>query len=700
MKFRLFFALLILCFVSFKSEGQNAIDLKDRGIPTIIEEAVSGIDFDDLGKEKGSVQIRKIDKNTSKVTISFELVHELSQKDWQLNILPAFKPVFNWAPHLTPSEKNIIAQHVFRSPVLIASNKEKVLMIIPDLDMINQTRPSVRWYMDMDAMKNRLTIGMSNSRVTEHVLFERTDENVYPAGKVEIGFYILSFSDDETIENPFRKASEFFWKRWGNKLFTSGQPVSGSLMPYVEHTYNWAFNSWGSQVWQQFQLNGKQVGAPVFIVNVTQSPNYPGEVNEREFRSIWNQAWFNSLRSASGVYRYARRTNDEELMQKALLTKELALSFPKIDGFFYGLIGTGMEEVVIDGKKYNRSKGWNDFFWGNSNRNPYTWDPAKSPFHILDMSWTSLLMLRWYQELEEDQRLIDYAEDYARALLKIQQPNGFFPVWLDIETLKPMERLANSPETSMSVTFLLTLYRITGKAEYKEAALRAMDAVATEIVPTGRWEDFETYWSCSRVGSNDWVGNKVERNNMYKQNNFSMFWTAEALLESYHATGDKKYLRKGQRTLDELLLTQASWQPYFIPIRALGGFGVLNADGEWNDARQSLFSELIIRYGVEMKKQEYIQRGLAAMRASFVMMYCPENPDTRIQWEKVWSFFGKADYGFMMENYGHGGEADAEGLGIGEFTIYDWGNGAASEAYNRLLDHYGKKFVDGRGKIK
>lgn len=26
----------------------------------------------------------------------------------------------------------------------------------------------------------------------------------------------------------------------------------------------------------------------------------------------------------------------------------------------------------------------------------------------------------------------------------------------------------------------------------------------------------------------------------------------------------------------------------------------------------------------------------------------------------------------------------------GEFTIYDWGNGAAAEAYNRLLDKFGK----------
>ena len=52
-------------------------------------------------------------------------------------------------------------------------------------------------------------------------------------------------------------------------------------------------------------------------------------------------------------------------------------------------------------------------------------------------------------------------------------------------------------------------------------------------------------------------------------------------------------------------------------------------------------------------------------------------------------FFGEEDYGFMMENYGHGGRTSPEGEGMGEFTIYDWGNGAAAEAYNRILDKFG-----------
>jgi len=381
-------------------------------------------------------------------------------------------------------------------------------------------------------------------------------------------------------------------------------------------------------------------------------------------------------------------------MNYALKTKELALSFPQTDGIFYSVIGTEMEKVENNGKSYNRSKGWDKYYFGNSNRNPYSWDFRESPYHVLDMSFTAYLMLTWYQELEKDERLLNYAARYADKLIQIQREDGFFPGWLSLKDLKPMEYLNKSPESAMSVTFLLTLFKSTKNNKYLAPALRAMDSIIAEIIPVGQWEDFETYWSCSRYGSDSLVDKKVKRNNMFKQNNFSMYWTAEALLNCYKITGNKKYIQYGQRVLDEMLMTQASWQPPYMYVNVLGGFGVMNADGEWDDSRQSLFSELIIRYGKELKNKEYIQRGLAALRASFVMMYTPLNTKTKVQWERKWSFLGKEDYGFMMENYGHGGETDPAGIGIGEFTIYDWGNGAASEAYNRMVDHYGKRFIN------
>jgi hypothetical protein len=246
----------------------------------------------------------------------------------------------------------------------------------------------------------------------------------------------------------------------------------------------------------------------------------------------------------------------------------------------------------------------------------------------------------------------------------------------------------------MSVTFLLKLAEMTGEKKYHSSAVRAMDAVLEEIVPQGRWEDFETYWSCCRWGRDKYLGKKIERNAMHKQNSFSMFWTAEALLETYRTTRNKHYLRWGRRTLDELSMCQQLWQPPFIYVPALGGFGVMNSDGEWNDSRETLFAELFLEYYRETGDENYFERGVSALKSGFIMMYCPENPTVKKMWEKVYPWFGPEDYGFTMENYGHGGRTSPEGQGMGVFTIYDWGNGAAAEAAMRILDHYGHVYID------
>jgi len=653
---------------------------------------ISSITFDSLQEIQPVVSIEHVQDGIVKVRIKFTLTDSIKQDDWRVTIVPGFNPSFHWAPHLTPTADNIIAQHVFRAPAMIVGNSQRNLVVIPDLDLVGAT-PTVPWYMDMDAPNNVLTLGVSHSKVTAHVLFGREKGLTIPPGEFNFGFYLLMSDDAESLTDPWRKPLAFLWEKWSTPLFAAGQPIQGDLEPYVRHTYHWAFDSWAKSVWQEFTLNGRRVGAPVFIVNVTQSPNYPGDVNEREFRSVWNQAWFSSLRSASGLYRFARRTGDKTLLLKASMTKALALSFPQQDGLFPAVIGTAMEVKQINGKKLSRSKGWHSYYFGNSNRNPIKdWGDARdAPYHILDMSWTSLLMLEWHTELEADDKLVAYAQRYADRLIQLQDTAGFFPAWLDYKSQEPLPYLTRSPETSMSVTFLIKMYEVSKDKKYLDAAAKALKAVTDNVVPLSQWEDFETYWSCSRV-LDSLVGKKIKRNDAFKQNTFSMYWTAEALLAMFEVTKDDHYLLEGQRVLDELLMYQAVWQPPFIPIKALGGFGVMNGDGEWNDSRQSLFAELIMMYGKALHKKEYMERGISALRASFVMMYCPENPETKAQWEKVYPFFDEKDYGFMMENYGHGGETNAEGLGIGEFTIYDWGNGAAAEAYNRIVDHFGKDY--------
>ena len=628
-----------------------------------------------------------------RVRLIWQLDQPVQQDELSVAFDLDFAPDFWWAPHLAPEPDDCIAQHVFRSPALIARQGARQLTLVPDLDVCGRRKDAL-WFMDVDAPARKWWIGMTEAAVKRHVEYQKTPGMTLAPGAVELGFFIIAHHDNAQPANPWARVTRFLWERYRQPLFAQGKPLTVPMDRYVEHVYRWAFDTWEKAVWQEFDLAGQRVGAPAFIVNVTESPNYPGEVNLREFLSIWNQAWFSSLRSASGVYRYARRTRNADLLRRANLTKEFALAAPMREGIFPAVYRTKMTRVNIAGKDYNRSEGWNTGYWTNSNRSPRERGITDAWFHVLDASWTALLMLRWYEELEADPRLLDYARTYADKLLALQDAQGFFPGWLHPDTLEPTPVMSQSPETSMSVTFLLELADITGDERYRAAALRAMDAVLDEAVPNGRWEDFETYWSCCSFGKEEYLGKRIPRSGMHKQCNFSMFWTAEALLACYRLTGKDEYLKWGRRTLDEMSMTQQVWQPPFIYIPALGGFGVMNFDGEWNDSRQCLFAELFMDYYRETGDPHLFERGIAALKSSFVMMYCPENPEAKALWEKVWPFFGPADYGFTMENYGHIGRVSAEGEGIGEFTIYDWGNGAAAEGRNRIRDHYGDVYID------
>ena len=110
-----------------------------------------------LGGIQAEIVTNPLDKNTTHVKITFDLSKEVQQDDWQVNITPAFRPSFHWSPHLTPTDNHIIDQHVFRSPAMLVSDESHVLTVIPDLDIMKKGTP-VRWYMDLDAAKNVLTL--------------------------------------------------------------------------------------------------------------------------------------------------------------------------------------------------------------------------------------------------------------------------------------------------------------------------------------------------------------------------------------------------------------------------------------------------------------------------------------------------------------------------------------------------------------
>jgi hypothetical protein len=243
----------------------------------------------------------------------------------------------------------------------------------------------------------------------------------------------------------------------------------------------------------------------------------------------------------------------------------------------------------------------------------------------------------------------------------------------------------------MAVTLLLELAgRSPERADYREAARRGLRYLAEGPVREARWEDFETYFSCSRWWG-DRVGEKIPRTGVYKSNTFSPFWCAEAFLAAHRALREPRWLALGRRCLDELSLYQQVWDPPTIPAPCHGGFGVMNADGEWNDARQSLFAPLYLEYYRATGEPEYAERGVSALRASFAMLFCPENAQVYEAYRKAHPFFGPESYGFMMENIAHSGPGENP---IGPFTIFTWGNGAALASAALIHDRCGDVFID------
>ena len=87
-----------------------------------------------------------------------------------------------------------------------------------------------------------------------------------------------------------------------------------------------------------------------------------------------------------------------------------------------------------------------------------------------------------------------------------------------------------------------------------------------------------------------------KRQGLYCQCSFSIYWCCEAFLALYELKGEPRYLEAGEKALAELSLYQQLCRPWgFVP-QTLGGFGVMNTDDEWNDARQSLFALTYLRY--------------------------------------------------------------------------------------------------------
>ena len=152
---------------------------------------------------------------------------------------------------------------------------------------------------------------------------------------------------------------------------------------------------------------------------------------------------------------------------------------------------------------------------------------------------------------------------------------------------------------------------------YLKAAKQGMEFLEQQVIPLRQWYDYETFWSCSpRKARFD------ERTQQWPANNLALGQTVAAYLLASRITGDSRYLATGESLMDYLLLYQQCWtNPALEGLSGsamlLGGFTTQNSDAEWSDARQSQFGNVLLDYYRSTGKVEYLERGVAALRAQF-----------------------------------------------------------------------------------
>jgi len=127
---------------------------------------------------------------------------------------------------------------------------------------------------------------------------------------------------------------------------------------------------------------------------------------------------------------------------------------------------------------------------------------------------------------------------------------------------------------------------------------------------------------------------------------------------------DGKWLDLGTRVLDYLLLTQQVWSPPYFDPKLLGGFTTQNTDAEWSDARQCYAAVLLLDYYKATGEMEYLERAVAAARATFAVA--------------------------PWENWAHTGYKDEPGA----MTGFHWGSGSAMTSIEIMSATLGDAFID------
>jgi hypothetical protein len=508
----------------------------------------------------------------------------------------------------------------------------------------------------------------------------------------------------------YQSASQHLWNTAGIAELQKGRP---QIMPFAEYAkvcYPAAMNNNGAFV--DFKLpDGSDAGC-------LRTMQQGGVV----FSKCHQSMWWNNMHMANGFSYWGGELQaagnaslGATLAHAGALMLNFTLSAPAVANV------PGLWESICTYNSATKSCDWTGSLHsiaaphtpqciGNPACDPgYTgayWDFSSTWKSACSISKTSVMMVRVLSNTDSRSaaaaRVLNKVQQHADWLVSVvASTNGSVPEWWvpanNFKTSAGWMDVNSHGGIHLQLLAELSVH-LQGSAQGNSAAARYLEAartiaayLAAEILPSQKWADTETFYSCSNKPENSFDNFTGQP----PRNTLSTGWAVDGFSALYEATGAADYLAAAEEVADYLSLYQASFNPTYFerPATAyvFGGMRSQNTDAEWLDARQTVDSEAFVRVGNHSGRQDLMERGVAALRASFALITSSRNQAINFPVANLPASSGRPFTPEWLEPE----NVDHEGIPqLPSRSGPDWGEvgGLAAAAY--ILQNFGGAYVD------
>ena len=535
-------------------------------------------------------------------------VHEFSHLFSTYSFIPDGKNLqeykrldFVWTPQLRPDSSDVIGDHTFRSPALMMQKDKRFAALIPVVELI-QPWHNIESAGDLQVTSGPapfMSYGLMNWHPRSHVYYTHSDAMTMLLDNTTATYWFsLYVSANAEPRKGYRDVVRLHWSRTGRKhLLEQKGPQREPFAAYVRK----AWKEYLPQVAVEATYNGK----PVTLLTQERLA-WSNGLSPSANTDCWFNVWFNALRTAYGMALHGLAINDDSLRRQAEQVLTLALQAPQKQGIapciFY-LDSAGGHWVNdhgwggIDGGRnfamfHNAWTGvwllrWADLVparkreiieyttrFGNflvdhqqpSGVIPSWYDPENlvpvSTFRDenAETAGAALFLAELYSRTQEMRYL--KAAEHAMAYIasEIVPENK----WYDFETFFSCSRksvgffdtfTAQHPQNTLSMhqaaEAYLSLYRITGRHDYRERGAAILDYLCL----------YQQVWSPPWLSCELFGGFGVQ-NTDGEWSDSRQGYFASTLMSYYELTGEREYFERAVAALRAMFsLFESSTSP-------------------------------------------------------------------------------------------------------------------------------------------